>query len=88
MPRLLFFCLLLFVLGCKLQTSESDRSENPTINLEEITIDQIQLGYQNGEFTIVELVQAYLDRIEAIDINGPALNSIIELNPDALENCS
>ena len=31
------------------------------------------------------MVQAYLDRIEAIDANGPQLNSIIELNPDALD---
>lgn len=54
------------------------------ITLEEITIAQIQEAYQNGTFSIEELTQVYLDRIEAIDINGPKLNSIIKVNPDAL----
>jgi len=52
--------------------------------LEEMTIAQLQKGYQNGNFTISEIVQMYLNRIEDIDRKGPALNSIIQLNPDAL----
>ena len=40
---------------------------------------------QRGETTSRELVRYYLDRIEAIDRNGPELRAIIELNPDALE---
>lgn len=55
------------------------------INIEEITIDQIQTAYQNGDYTITELVQTYLDRIDEIDKNGPALNSILQINPDALK---
>ncbi|ANO52982.1 amidase [Woeseia oceani] len=39
---------------------------------------------ESGELSAVSLTQFYLDRIEAIDRNGPALNSIIEINPDAL----
>jgi len=56
-----------------------------TIDVEEITINQIQEAYQNGDYTITDLVQTYLDRIEEIDKNGPALNSVLQLNPDALE---
>ena len=52
---------------------------------EEITISELQNGYKTGKFTIVEITQAYLDRIEEIDKNGPALNSVIQVNPDALE---
>jgi amidase len=37
-----------------------------------------------GSLTAHALTQAYLDRIAAIDKRGPALNSVIELNPDAL----
>ena len=37
-----------------------------------------------GEASAVQLVQTYLDGIEKIDRNGPRLNSVIELNPDAL----
>lgn len=48
-------------------------------------IAQIQQGYQNGTYTIQEVVQSYLDRIRDIDHNGPALNSIIQVNPEALQ---
>src|SRR5437773_726948 len=52
--------------------------------LEEVTIAQLQDGMHGGHFTAVSLARAYLARIEAVDKNGPAINSIIELNPDAL----
>ena len=39
----------------------------------------------DGELTSVELCQFYLERIEAYDRQGPVLNSVIELNPDGLE---
>ena len=38
-----------------------------------------------GELDSRALTQAYLDRIAAIDKAGPALNSVIELNPKALD---
>jgi hypothetical protein len=53
--------------------------------LEEITIKELQQGYRDGKYTVTEVVSAYLERIQAIDENGPALNSIIMVNPDALE---
>ncbi|MGB5256476.1 MAG: amidase [Woeseiaceae bacterium] len=39
---------------------------------------------QRGELSSEDLVRWYIDRIEAIDRAGPKLNSIIEINPDAL----
>ena len=42
-------------------------------------------GWRAGAVTSHALTQAYLDRIAAIDKAGPALNSVIELNPDALK---
>jgi len=51
----------------------------------EMTIVQMQQGYQNGEYTIKEVVQAYLDRIKTIDQKGPELHSIIIVNPDAIK---
>jgi len=51
----------------------------------EISIAEMQKGYADGTFTIHEVVQGYLDRIEAIDRSGPGLNSVIAINPDALE---
>ena len=39
----------------------------------------------DGELTSVELCQFYLERIETYDRKGPVLNSVIELNPDGLD---
>lgn len=55
------------------------------LGLEEITITELQEGYANGNFTIEEVTKAYLQRIEDIDQNGPELNSIIKINPQAVE---
>jgi amidase len=51
---------------------------------EEFSIEKLQQGYADGDFTVTEVVQAYLDRIAAIDDSGPMLNAVIEVNPDAL----
>jgi amidase len=52
--------------------------------LNEITIDELQQKMSNGEFTSRSITEMYLNRINAIDKNGHHLNSVIELNPDAL----
>jgi len=56
-----------------------------SLDLEEITVDELQKKMQSGEHTSVSITNAYLKRIEQIDRNGPALNAVIELNPDALQ---
>ena len=50
----------------------------------EMDIEHFQEGYTQGDFTIAEVTQAYLDRIVAIDKKGPVLNSFITINPDAI----
>ena len=52
--------------------------------LEELTISELQDGMKSGRFTARSLVKKYLDRIDDIDKHGPELNSIIEINPDAV----
>ena len=52
--------------------------------LNEITITELQDKMASGKYTSEQITKLYLDRIEAIDKNGPKLNSVIELNPDAL----
>ncbi|HTC55120.1 MAG TPA: amidase [Candidatus Sulfotelmatobacter sp.] len=52
--------------------------------LDEITISSLQDGMQSGKFTAHSLVEMYVSRIEEIDKRGPAINSVLELNPDAL----
>jgi len=52
--------------------------------LNEATIDMLQEKMKNGTHTSRSITQLYLDRIDAIDKQGPALNAVIEINPDAL----
>jgi amidase len=52
--------------------------------LEEATAAQLQEWMASGRYTSQQLVELYLKRIDEIDRNGPALKSIIEVNPDAL----
>ncbi len=53
--------------------------------MEELTIWEIQQRMAAGELTAVTLATRYLARVEEIDRAGPRLNSVIEINPDALE---
>jgi amidase len=57
-------------------------ASNP--ELEEITIGELQDGMSSGRWTSRAIAERYLGRIDAIDKRGPMINSIIELNPDAL----
>lgn len=52
--------------------------------LNEITIGELQQKMKDGDFTAKSLTGLYLKRIEEIDKKGPALNSVIEINPDAI----
>ena len=51
--------------------------------VEETTIAQIHDAMRSGRLTCRALVDAYLQRIETYDKNGPALNAIVVVNPDA-----
>ncbi len=52
--------------------------------LEEITIAELQQGMQSGKYKARGIAEKYLARIETLDKHGPAVNSVIEVNPDAL----
>lgn len=53
-------------------------------SVEEKTIAQLRKSMETGEVTSHELVLCYMERIARIDKSGPSLNSVLELNPDAL----
>ncbi len=52
--------------------------------LDEVTIAELQAGMASGKFSARSIAEKYLARIEEIDKRGPALNSVLEVNPDAL----
>src|SRR5258705_311127 len=52
--------------------------------LEEATAAQLQEWMTSGRYTARQIAAMYLNRIDAIDRNGPSLHAVIEVNPDAL----
>jgi amidase len=74
--------LAVLLTGC----ARSDRGAAavPTLELEELTIGDAQRAMASGLSTSRQLVARYLKRIDEVDRRGPALRSIIEVNPDAL----
>ena len=73
---------LLFPSTATAQTGASTSAFGTNHNEE--TVAQLQAEMAAGTLTSVQLTQYYIDRIMALDQNGPNVNSVIELNPDAL----
>src|SRR5271166_6785494 len=71
------------------RAAASDAPVTPTsdvraFELDEITIADLQDGMKSGKFTARSLVEKYSARIEEVDKSGPSVNSVIQMNPDAL----
>ncbi|NPA37818.1 MAG: amidase [Chlorobi bacterium] len=72
--------------SCKTENKKATTKEaKPNdFELNEITVDELQKRMANGTLSAEETTKLYIERIKAIDSSGPKLNSVIELNPDAL----
>lgn len=70
-----------------LSASAAD-AESSGDGVKETTILELQQSMASGERTARFLTEAYLERIEEIDSAGPSLNSVLALNPDALDIAS
>ena len=53
------------------------------IDVTSATIEEVNRAFDDGTLTSEQLVELYLDRIEAYDETGPALNAVMTLNPRA-----
>jgi len=79
--------------GCNNATKSAEiNSSNQVFNYEkdsfplnEITIFELQKKMKEGEYSSRKITELYLNRIKEIDQSGPSLNSVIEINPDALD---
>jgi len=71
--------------SCQTESKKIPGGSGEESFLEEITIAQLQQGYRQGKYTIADVVEAYLERIDAIDRNGPKLHAVIQVNPDAMQ---
>jgi amidase len=63
--------------------SRPPADEISTFEFDEITITDLQDAMKSGKHTARSITEKYLARIGQIDKQGPAINSVIELNPDA-----
>jgi amidase len=83
----------LFIEGCNntKNNNEAQTLDNEIkleFELDEETISSLQEKLTSGKYTSQQLVELYLKQIESIDKNGPTLNAIIEINPDAVSIAS
>lgn len=63
---------------------KSAPQEVKPFELDEITIAELQDGMNSGRFAARALVEKYSARIDEVDKHGPAVNAVIEMNPDAM----
>jgi amidase len=66
-----------------LAVEKSTPAVAPAFELDEVTITELQQALQSGKYSSRQLVEKYSNRIGDIDKKGPALNAVIEMNPDA-----
>ena len=79
------FGLFEFSLKADWPPAQPQPDRKATFVPEEATISGIHAALVAGDITCVDVVQAYLRRIDAYDDRGPALNALISINPAARE---
>ena len=68
----------------QLDLTASAQTSTKPFELEEITVAELRAGLAAGRFTSQQLVEMYSQRIADIDKQGPTINAVIEMNPDAM----
>lgn len=71
--------LVLFLFGCT-----ATATSNKNIDVQSLSAAEMSEGIRSGQMSSEQIVRAYLSRIEKMDRQGPNVQSIIALNPDAL----
>ncbi len=82
------FLLITSFFTCDKEQEKDNEKGYNRFDFLEATIPEIRGRLDSGEISVLELTKAYLKRIDLIDRNGPKLNSIISINPDALSIAS
>jgi amidase len=67
----------------ELTDGSTSASQVRPFELDEVTIADLQAGMSSGKFSSRAITEKYLARIEEIDRRGPAVNSVLEINPEA-----
>jgi amidase len=64
--------------------SEPFAARADDFELLETTVADLSAAFESGKLTARRATELYLSRIEAVDRQGPRVNSVIEVNPDAI----
>src|SRR3954453_905476 len=64
------------------------RAADPPLDLERLSVSQLQQKLAAGEVTSVQLTRAYIDRIAAVNARGPGINAVRSVNPTALQDAA
>jgi amidase len=75
---------IIMLIACQNSDNSKKQAGDKNRWLEEMTIQKLQVGYSKGQFSVTDVVSAYIDRIMELDVNGPALNAVLVINPDAI----
>ncbi len=76
--------LLILLILSSCSTNSKTPGIETNLNLSAYDIQSIRRGYENQSFTIQDVVSFYIKQIDEIDDDGPMLNAIIQVNPDAM----
>ncbi len=82
--RLMLATILFFQVACQPVPGENQESADGKFPFLEMDITTMQKGYKEGTFTVKDVVEAYLLRIDEIDHHGHNLHAVIQVNPDAI----
>lgn len=94
---LAFLLLTILLVACRdghteknIQLKETEKNQISGVEKilptdQDFSISQLSEAYDSGSTTIEKTVLFYLNQIEKLDKNGPKLNSIIAINPDAID---
>ncbi|HXT64336.1 MAG TPA: amidase [Pyrinomonadaceae bacterium] len=75
--------------GARAELLDADAFTPPAaFELDELTTTELQSAMSSGKYTAQSITRKYLDRIDDLDKHGPAVNAVIEVNPDALSIAS
>src|SRR5215469_2698451 len=77
--------LLVFALAVPSIAGQPASRDNGPKNYNEWTVAQLEAAMAAGKLSSEQLTRYYIQRILDLDQNGPGVNAVIELNPDALD---
>src|SRR5712664_2151056 len=84
MERILFVVIATVLASGWVAAENTDPEASAPSHFNEATVADLQAKMAAGTITSEQLTKYYLRRILALDQNGPGVNSVIELNPDAI----